>query len=71
MEIFKELPQEKRAYMELLFRNCTEEVRYYMSLVEIPANQTFIKAGTECTQIFMILSICFSLVLSAFFILSK
>ena len=56
MEIFKELPQEKRAYMELLFRNCTEEVRYYMSLVEIPANQTFIKAGTECTQIFMILS---------------
>lgn len=56
LEIFKELPQEKRAYMELLFRNCTEEVRYYMSLVEIPANQTFIKAGTECTQIFMILS---------------
>lgn len=56
LEIFKELPEEKRAYMELLFRNCTEEVRYYMSLVEIPANQTFIKAGTECTQIFMILS---------------
>ena len=47
LEVFKELPQEKRAYMELLFRNCTEEVRYYMSLVEIPANQPFIKAGTE------------------------
>ena len=56
LEIIKELPEDKRAYMELLFRNCTEEVRYYMSLVEIPANQTFIKAGTECTHIFMILS---------------
>ena len=33
LEIFKELPQEKRAYMELLFRNCTEEVRYYICLL--------------------------------------
>ena len=38
LEVFKELPQEKRAYMELLFRNCTEEVRYYIPLVKFPAN---------------------------------
>ena len=56
MDIFKELSPEKRRYMELLFQNCTEEVKYYMAQVEIPAGQTFIKAGTDCTHIFLILS---------------
>lgn len=56
MDVFRELPPEKRQYMELLFRNCTEEVKYYMSLVEVEAGRTFIKAGTDCTHIFVILS---------------
>ena len=56
MDLFKDLPSDKRDYMELLFRNCTEEVKYYMSLLEIPAGQTFIKAGVDCTHIFLILS---------------
>ena len=42
--------------MNVLFRNCTEEVKYYMSLVEVDADQTFIKAGEECTYIYIILS---------------
>ena len=56
MDIFKELPPQKRSYMEFLFRNCTEEVKYYMTLIDIEADRTFIKAGTECTHIFVILS---------------
>lgn len=56
MDIFQALPPQKRDYMEHLFRNCTEEVRYYMSLVEIEADRTFITAGTDCTHIFIILS---------------
>lgn len=42
--------------MEHLFQNSTEEVRYYMSLIDIEPNQTFIKAGTACTHIYIILS---------------
>ncbi len=56
MDIFNELPPQKRGYMELLFRNCTEEVKYYMTLIDIEADRTFIKAGTDCTHIFIILS---------------
>ena len=56
MDIFKELPPQKRSYMEFLFRNCTEEVKYYMTLIDIEADRTFIKAGTDCTHIFVILS---------------
>ncbi|MDO5406861.1 MAG: Crp/Fnr family transcriptional regulator [Eubacteriales bacterium] len=42
--------------MELLFQNCTEEVRYYMTLIDVEEGCTFIKAGTECTHIYIILS---------------
>lgn len=56
MDVFKELPPEKRRYMELLFQNCTEEVKYYMAVVEIEPGREFIKAGADCTQIFLILS---------------
>ena len=56
MEVFWTLPPEKRDYMEHLFQNCTEAVKYYMSLIEIEADQSFIKAGTDCTHIFIILS---------------
>lgn len=56
MDVFKELPPEKRRYMELLFQNCTEEVKYYMAVVEIGPGREFIKAGADCTQIFLILS---------------
>ena len=56
MEIFKGLPSKKREYMNILFRNCTEEVKYYMSVVEIEADQTFIKAGEECKYIYIVLS---------------
>lgn len=56
MDIFNMLPAQKRCEMERLFRNCTEDVKYYMSLVEIEPDQTFIKAGTDCTHIFIVLS---------------
>ena len=56
MDIFKELTPQKRSYMEFLFRTCTEEVKYYMTLIDIEADRTFIKAGTDCTHIFVILS---------------
>ena len=56
MDIFNVLPPKKREYMNVLFRNCTEEVKYYMSLVEVDADQTFIKAGEECTYIYIVLS---------------
>lgn len=42
--------------MNVLFRNCTEEVKYYMSIVEVDADQTFIKAGEECRYIYIVLS---------------
>lgn len=42
--------------MNVLFRNCTEEVKYYMSLVEVDADQTFIKAGEACNYIYIVLS---------------
>lgn len=56
MDVFQALPPQKRRYMDLLFQNCTEEVKYYMTLVEIEAERTFIKAGSDCTHIFIILS---------------
>ena len=56
MDIFQVLPLSKRRYMDLLFQNCTEEVKYYMTLLDIEADRTFIKAGTDCTHIFIILS---------------
>lgn len=55
MDIFKELPCKKKKYMEDLFQNCTEEVKYNMTLIEVDENQTFIKAGTDCTHIFILL----------------
>ena len=56
MEIFKELPLHKREEMELLFRNCTEEVKYHTLLMDVEEGRTFIKTGSECTHIFIILS---------------
>lgn len=56
MEIFKELPAKKRDYMNVLFRNCTEEVKYYMFLVERDEKETLIKAGDPCSNIYIILS---------------
>lgn len=56
MEIFQELPTEKRLYMDYLFQNCTEEVQFYMALAEVEADRTLIEAGEPCTSIYMILS---------------
>lgn len=56
MDIFNELPTKQRAYMNLLFQNCTEEVKYYMTLHEVDANTTLIKAGDRCSNIYIILS---------------
>lgn len=56
MEVFKELPPKKREYMECLFQNCTEEVKYYMTLVDVEADTTLIKAGDRCSNIYIILS---------------
>ena len=38
MDVFKELPLKKQVYMEMLFQNCTEEVKYYMSMAEVQEN---------------------------------
>lgn len=56
MDIFNELPLKKREYMKCLFQNCTEEVKYYMTLVEVEEDTTLIKAGESCSNIYMILS---------------
>ena len=56
MDLFKSLPLKKQEYMNRLFRNCTEEVKYYMSVIDVEADQTFIKAGEECKYIYIILS---------------
>ena len=45
MDLFNSLPLKKQEYMNRLFRNCTEEVKYYMSVIDVEADQTFIKAG--------------------------
>lgn len=42
--------------MEMLFQNCTEEVKYYMSMAEVQENQTLIEAGERCSNIYIILS---------------
>ena len=41
MDLFKSLPLKKQEYMNRLFRNCTEEVKYYMSVIDVEADQTF------------------------------
>ncbi len=56
MDIFKKLPLEKQAYLETIFQNCSEEVRYYMRLTEAEAEQTLIRAGEKCTNIYIILT---------------
>ena len=56
MDLFNSLPLKKQEYMNRLFRNCTEEVKYYMSVIDVEADQTFIKAGEECRYIYIILS---------------
>ena len=56
MDLFNILPLKKQEYMNRLFRNCTEEVKYYMSVIDVEADQTFIKAGEECKYIYIILS---------------
>lgn len=56
MDVFNELPPKKRAYMDLLFQNCSEEVKYYMTLMEVEADTTLIKAGERCNNIYIILS---------------
>ncbi len=56
MEIFKKLPLEKQAYLETVFQNCTDEVRYYMRLTEADAEQTLIHAGEKCSHIYIILT---------------
>ena len=44
MDLFNSLPLKKQEYMNRLFRNCTEKVKYYMSVIDVEADQTFIKA---------------------------
>lgn len=56
MDIFKKLPLEKRAFLETIFQNCTDEVRYYMRLMEIGAEQTLVSAGEKCSNIYIILT---------------
>lgn len=56
MEVFKELPLKKQTYMEMLFQNCTEEVKYYMRVIEVGEDETLIEAGEKCSHIYIILS---------------
>ena len=53
MEVFKELPVKKQAYMERLFQNCTEEVKYYMSVADVKEGQLLIEAGEKCDYIYI------------------
>ena len=48
MDLFNSLPLKKQEYMNRLFRNCTEKVKYYMSVIDVEADKTSIKAGEEC-----------------------
>ncbi len=54
MEVFKELPVKKQEYMERLFQNCTEEVKYYMSVADVKEGQLLIEAGEKCDYIYII-----------------
>lgn len=56
MEIFNELPPEKREYMCQLFQNCSESVKYYMSLMDVEEDTVLIEAGDYCDYIYIILS---------------
>ena len=56
MDVFKELPLKKQTYMEMLFQNCTEEVKYYMRVIEVAENETLIKAGERCSNIYIIIT---------------
>lgn len=56
MNVFQEMPLKKRAYMERLFQNCSEEVRYYMRVVEVDEDVTLVEAGERCSNIYVILS---------------
>lgn len=56
MDIFNELPLEKRNYMCRLFQNCSEKVKYYMSLIEVEEDTALIEAGSDCEYIYIILS---------------
>lgn len=56
MDIFKEMPLKTQTYMEMLFQNCTEEVKYYMRLMDVAKGATLIEAGEKCNQIYIILS---------------
>lgn len=56
MEVFKELPLKIQTYLEMLFQNCTEEVKYYMRVMEVDEDETLIQAGEKCSNIYIILS---------------
>lgn len=56
MDIFKEMPLKTRTYMEMLFQNCTEEVKYYMRTMDVKDHKTLIEAGEKCSHIYIILS---------------
>lgn len=56
MEVFGELPLKERTYLEILFQNCTEEVKYYMRVAEVGEDETLIRAGEKCISIYIILS---------------
>lgn len=56
MDVFKELPLATQTYMEMLFQNCTEEVKYYMRVMEVDEDETLIQAGEKCSNIYIILS---------------
>lgn len=50
MDIFSKLPDKKKEYLNYMFQTCTDEVRYYMSLIERDKNVTLIKAGGRCVR---------------------
>lgn len=56
MDVFRELPLKKQTYMEMLFQNCTEEVKYYMRVMEVEEDETLIEAGERCSSLYIILS---------------
>ena len=48
MDLFNSLPLKKQEYMNRLFRNCTEEVKYYMSVIDVEAGPGDFFGEIEC-----------------------
>ena len=54
MDLFKSLPLKKQVYMNRLFRNCTEEVKYYMSVIDVEARKYLFMEGKDRLMVHLV-----------------